>query len=267
MSTFTVVVIIVGGIIFFVWLGSVVVQYFSHLAVVGCDVPVVVMYLGEKDSVKGFLLEKPRYTTQFSGVNGKLEFFRDKDFYRLSDPPENLGITLIQTTGTNNPAVQELHGLQVGQGELTISVDPADSRDFKEIYVPVFVIDPATTGFLILIRKAAHEAGKKWYHGATGNFFPNFFGGQCRGLCDQWADWLGGWMIRHNDGTICKIEKVVYNTTKTGFRHVALRITICESGHVYYVDGHKNPDNPVVPGADYEQKHGVPETHYEIWSQ
>ena len=109
LSPVTIGVIIVGGIIILVWLGTKIGQYFSHLAVVGVNVPVVVMRVSEKAKVNAYLIEKPRFSSKFVGVNGTLEFFRDKDFYKLSSPLENyLGRTLVPTIGTTVPSVQEV---------------------------------------------------------------------------------------------------------------------------------------------------------------
>ena len=149
---------------------------------------------------------------------------------------------------------------------MTVSLDPSDPRDFKENFVPVFVVADSMS-FVDMLNLAAFQAGKQWYHGFIGNWFPNFFGGQCKGLCDQWTDWLADWMNTHNDETVCKIEKVIFNSTGAGFRHISLRITMCETGEIFYVDGHQNPENPIVPKDEYENKRGEPEEFYTFWSQ
>ncbi len=252
-----IIIILVAAVVIFI--GVSVVQYFKDLKVVGADVPCVVMRIGEKETVNAYLLHKPSWSWKWKTVNGRIEFFRDKDFYKFV-PPASMGRSVVPA---NPKATQVLTGEKVGTGEMTISED-SSSIAYKEIFIPVVVVD-STTGMLAMINIACRTANKVWYHGFWGNWFPNFFGGQCKGRCDQWSDWLAAWLKRHNDGTICKAEKVFWNVRGVGFRHVCVRITLCDSNKVYYVDGHADPKNPLIPKKDMEKKRGAPQDSWQVW--
>jgi hypothetical protein len=255
--------IIIGGVVVLVWVGMILVQVAADLRVVSVNVPCVVMQVGETETVTAYLLHKPRWTTKFTTVTGAIEFFRSQDYYKLV-PTESLGRSIVVA---DQAATQQLNGLSVGNfDQMAISNDPNSALDFKEQYVPVNVVAGGTS-LMDMLRLTAKTAAEKWYHGIWGNWFPNFFGGQCTGRCDQWADWLNGWLQNHNYGQVCRIEKCFFNVTGFGFRHVSLRITLCESREVFYIDGHANPDNPICPKADYEKERGEPEDVWQTYSR
>lgn len=273
--------IIIAGIALVIYLGMWLGQKLSSYRVIGCDTPVVVMFVGDTYELSAYLLDKPSGSTDFQCVGGSIEFFQSGTCFILFGNP-SMGLNNVPTSPLNSDnflvaepefssvigSKQKVVGISPGEGEVQISGDASGGEVHSEIAVPVYVFaNDGSKTLLDLFRIASEKAGDVWYNTAFGNFMVNFFGGENKGLCDHWADWTARWFMQLNNGEICKIEKVWFGQNNWWRPdHVCVRITMCETGEVFYVDGHQDPESPIFGKDAYEDqlRRGSP-TRSETW--
>jgi hypothetical protein len=286
--TTTVLLVVLGGVVIaaIVYIGAYLAQRYGDFREVGTDTPCIVMFMGDSYVLSAYLLHSPSGSSDFQTVKGSIEFFRIGDCFTLSGSSIP-GVVSVNTgplpqdqfliaDGVHKQwslvgAQQTVNGIAVGEGEIQISGESEAGEVHKEISVPVTVVaDDGRTTLIDLFKIASKKAGEIWSHGIFGNFLANFFKGQSKGLCDHWADWTARWFKQHNNGEICKIEKVWFGENNWWrVDHVCVRITMCESGKVYYVDPHQDPESPIFEKEEYEDQwtRGTPSSSAVIYSQ
>ncbi len=253
-------VIIIGGIVVLILGGMELGQLYARIKAIGVDRPCLAMFVGGTDSATAVFVHKPRWSrSPITFTHGTMEIFRIGDEFALVPSGAPLG-RLVVNTRTQPVISVTAQGVTEGEGEIQLSGEDEAGDSYAENSLAVIVADPSI-GTLGLYGLAVNKAKTVWSHGTLGNFGVNFFGGARRGLCDQWAEWSANWLNQHNDGSICVIEMCLYGDSDWWkFRHQFVRITMCETGEVFYVDPHKRADDPVIPKDEYEAEFNAPET-------
>lgn len=255
-----------GGVLVLCILGGMILgQLYARIKAIGVSRPCLAMFVGGTDSATAVFVHKPRWSwNPITPTNGTMELFRIGDEFVLVPSGAPLG-RLVVNTRTQPVISVTAQGVTVGEGEIQLSGSDEAGDDYTEYSLPVIVADPSI-GTIGLYNLAVNKAKSIWMHGTLSNFKVNFFGGARRGLCDQWAEWTANWLNDHNDGSICKIEMCLYGDANWWkFRHQFVRITMCETGEVFYVDAHKSADKPVIPKDEYEDKFNAPEKTWPVY--
>ena len=226
------------------------ISYLRSIRAVAVDVPCVVMEVGDSESVKGTIVFKIPGSWKFNTMNGGDVYYRrNVDYFSFRGSTSKVIGKPANPTG-----VAELVGDSPGEGTLEVWGVSPGGNIHKGVSLPIKVVKKQNS-FTDYFALAAKVATKAWCTGGAGNFIVNVFGGQ--GLCDHWADWMIQWIKRHQNKQVCRIEKALFGKKWHQFRHVCVRIELCDDG-VYYFDPHKHPKNPVIEKEDYEKKHGKP---------
>lgn len=256
---------VVGGVFIVLVGASAFTLWAMRLKAIGVSRPCLAMFVGGTDSATAEFIHKPRWSrTPVTTTYGVMELFRIGDVFELVPSGAPLGRLEINTR-VQPVVVATARGLSEGEGEIQINGDDESGDTYKENSLPVIVMDPSV-GTLALYLAAVAKAKAIWSHGTTGNWKVNILGGARRGLCDQWAEWTANWLKEHNDGTICRIEMCLYGDKSVfAFRHQFVRITMCETGEIFYVDAHKSADNPVIPKDEYEKEFNAPDTTWDMY--
>ena len=108
--------------------------------------------------------------------------------------------------------------------------------------------------------------------GAATRFYDPLFTGWVHNAvgknCDDWDDWMLGWLRTHGRGRVSKVEETFFYRRMDRKRwywpsaHVAVRVTLAD-GAVFYLDPWRyGPERAVRPRAEYERRWGPPDAVY-----
>ena len=110
------------------------------------------------------------------------------------------------------------------------------------------------------------------FTGAATRFYDPLFTGWVHNAigknCDDWDDWMLGWLRTYRQGTVREVEEVFFYRRMDRKRwywpsaHVAVRVTL-NDGAVFYLDPWRyGPERAVRPRAEYERRWGLPDAVY-----
>ncbi|SOD02353.1 hypothetical protein SAMN05216486_10323 [bacterium JGI 053] len=144
---------------------------------------------------------------------------------------------------------------------LTIALMPAAAEALNGAVLP-----PVTA------HASTEQAFRAEFTGAATRFYDPLFTGWMHNAigknCDDWDDWMLGWLRTHERGTVLGVEEVFFYRRMDRQRwywpsaHVAVRVTL-KDGAVFYLDPWRyGPERAVRPRAEYEGRWGLPDAVY-----
>ncbi len=259
---------VAGGILAAVVVGGII-NFFREKRYVAVHAPLMVLSVGGTGTLKATLIKKKRFSSaKWAAVAGTVTITNASTNYSLPGGVATLSIPVGVGGGST-----VLTGIAVGSGTAVVTGTDAAGDSYRSMTVQVEVIALPPGGIIGFYNAAVAQATGYWTNSWLGNICVNWLGLGRGGLCDEWAEWTSQWIMENHGGTVCRCEQVFWPGVIGGIgQHVCIRITLCApngtcTGPVYYLDPHRESNQPAMLLAAYEAKYGKPPgPNFVLWT-